>query len=320
MPSASEAVRRAAEAGLARGREEALRARLGAALRAAAERTRRRLDRQEEEWREVEAADGLREAGELLLAFGHLVPRGAATARLPSFEDPARTVPVALDPSLTPAANAQRLLRRYRKAHRAQAELAARLEAGRAEQARLEALSQAVARARGLAELEAIEAELAARGLFPTRPTGDRAAERRRAGAPPAASGPAPAPLEFAAPGGWRILVGRSAAGNDHLTGRLARPGDIWLHARQMPGSHVLLRPPAEGGAEGTPVEQAILAAARCAAYFSAGRHAASVPVDWTERRHVWKPAGAPPGFFRYTRERTVFVAPGLPQGAPERA
>jgi predicted ribosome quality control (RQC) complex YloA/Tae2 family protein len=315
-----QACERAYGEAVARQRLQATRQRLGAALRAARARVGRRIARQEEEWARVEAADALRTAGELLLAYGHLVPRGAREALLPAFEDPERQVAIALDPALSAAANAQRLLRAYRKAQRARDEVAARLAASREEADALAETAVALAHADDPAALAAVEAEMVAQGLL--RPPAARG--RPRAGrAAAAAHTPPPAPpLRFSAGDGWVILVGRSARGNDQLTMRLARPDDLWLHARQIPGSHVLLQPAPGGPMRGEPPAQAVAAAARCAAHFSAARGGSAVPVDLTARRHVWKPAGARPGFVRYRHERTLVVdatdAAPLPPPLPE--
>ena len=317
-PSASDACAQAYGRLAAARQADALRQRLAAALRAARERTARRIAKQEEEWTRAEDCDHLRVAGELLLAYGHLVARGAAEAWLPSFEDPERQVRVALDPALAPAANAQRLLRAYRKERRAREEVSARLQASRDEGRYLEETTLALEHAEDARDLAALEAEMAAQGLLRERGPGGASGSARRPaplrGKGATAGGvarPVPAPpLRFAADAGWVILVGRSAGSNDHLTMHMARPDDVWLHARQIPGSHVLLQPPADGPGRGEPPGTAILQAARCAAHFSAGRTAAHTAVDFTLRRHVSKPAGARPGFVLYRNERTLVVEP----------
>lgn len=126
----------------------------------------------------------------------------------------------------------------------------------------------------------------------------------------------APAPSQDALPGrlfrtstGRRIRVGRSAAENERLW-RLAKSRDIWLHAKDIAGSHVILA--AEGGVG----EKEIAEAALLAAYFSKARRSAHVAVDWTERRHVRKPKGSAPGFVLYDHESTVFADPTSPEVA----
>jgi predicted ribosome quality control (RQC) complex YloA/Tae2 family protein len=105
---------------------------------------------------------------------------------------------------------------------------------------------------------------------------------------------------------GWIILVGKNAAGNDYLTQRVARPDDLWLHAEGMPGSHVLAQNPQRK--EIPPV--VLRKAAALAAYYSAGRNSAKVPVAYTTARFVKKPKGAKPGMVVLSSRRTVMVTP----------
>jgi len=101
------------------------------------------------------------------------------------------------------------------------------------------------------------------------------------------------------------IRVGRSSRANDDLTFRHSSPNDIWLHARSVPGSHVILR---WANPQGSPPARDLEEAARLAAYHSKARTSAIVPVDWTRRKYVRKPRGAPPGAVVPQRVRTLFV------------
>ena len=282
-----------------------LRRRLHAALRSRQNHVDRRLERQRAEQAAARDADHWRRLGQTLLCHLGEVPKGAAEIDLPSVEDPQTTLRIPLDPRRSPSANAQRLLARYHKEKRALAAIGEHLAHSEAERAYLEEAACALAQAENRAELAALEQELTEQGVV------GAASAARRARTP---LGPPP-PLSFPAAGGWRILVGRNAGGNDHLTMRLARPDDIWLHAQRIPGSHVLLQPPAAGpGPAGShPPQEALLAAARLAAHFSAGRGGANLPVDWTPRRQVWKPRGARPGFVLYRGEHTLIVDPAAP-------
>jgi predicted ribosome quality control (RQC) complex YloA/Tae2 family protein len=104
---------------------------------------------------------------------------------------------------------------------------------------------------------------------------------------------------------GWEALLGTSAAGNAAVTFDLAQPEDLWLHARGIPGAHVILR------TRGTqPPDEIIERAAQLAAWHSAARAAGAAEVDVTERRHVRKIPNSPPGLVRYTNERTIRVTP----------
>ncbi|HVI20615.1 MAG TPA: NFACT RNA binding domain-containing protein, partial [Bacillus sp. (in: firmicutes)] len=99
------------------------------------------------------------------------------------------------------------------------------------------------------------------------------------------------------------IIIGKNNKQNDYLTNRLAARDEIWLHTKDIPGSHVVIR-------SKEPSEETIREAAILAAFFSKARHSSSVPVDYTRVRYVKKPAGAKPGFVIYENQQTVFVTP----------
>ncbi|MBO7376529.1 MAG: DUF814 domain-containing protein, partial [Clostridia bacterium] len=104
---------------------------------------------------------------------------------------------------------------------------------------------------------------------------------------------------------GFTLLCGRNNYQNDEITFRLSEPGDIWFHAKGVPGSHLVLR---SGGA-GVP-DSDLTEAAEVAAYNSDARGGNKIPVDYTEVRNVKKPSGARPGFVIYRTNRTAFVTP----------
>jgi len=126
----------------------------------------------------------------------------------------------------------------------------------------------------------------------------------------------------FVSADGWDIWVGRTAGDNDLLSLRLAAAGDWWLHAGDVPGSHVIFRPPAPGGAprpapEGpaaredggaAPPRATLLDAAHLAAHFSKARAASRVKITWTRARHVGKPRGAPPGQVSLSRRQELWL------------
>jgi predicted ribosome quality control (RQC) complex YloA/Tae2 family protein len=122
-------------------------------------------------------------------------------------------------------------------------------------------------------------------------------------------SAPVSRPRTYTLESGAQILAGRSNQDNDRMTFKAAGPEDLWFHARGLPGAHVILR---TGGR--APGETEIAAAASVAAYFSAGRGAQFVAVDYTERKYVRKPRGARPGMVTYERERTTRVSPRVPE------
>ena len=110
--------------------------------------------------------------------------------------------------------------------------------------------------------------------------------------------------------GPWRILLGRNDRENEWLVTRMAKKDDVWLHVKQIPGSHVLIRNPERKEQVPMPV---LLAAAKLAAHFSKARNSSHVPVDYTWRRYVVRPKGTPSGYVTYSREKTLYVEPDSP-------
>jgi predicted ribosome quality control (RQC) complex YloA/Tae2 family protein len=288
---------------LAAAQRERARQRVLQALRAHRTRLARKQERQAAELAEAEQADQHRRWGELLLARMPAIPPGATAVAVADLADPDRPVQVPIPPGArSPAAAAQAHFRRYAKAKRARALVQAQLAATRAEAAQLDDLMVAAETAEDTAQLEALADELVASGYLRAHPARRRP---QRTGAVPAAR--APRPLAFRTDDGLTVLVGTSALGNDELTLRTARPDDLWLHAKKMPGAHVILRLP-PGLRE--PPARSLAQAAALAARYSAGRADLRVPVDYTRRRHVWKPRGARPGFVLYEHERTLMAEP----------
>jgi predicted ribosome quality control (RQC) complex YloA/Tae2 family protein len=114
-------------------------------------------------------------------------------------------------------------------------------------------------------------------------------------------------------PGGYEVLAGKTDADNDMLSLRFAAPGDLWFHVRGLPGSHVILCHPENLKPDSPVIKQA----ASIAAWHSKARNAGTVPVCYTEARHVGKPRGAKPGSVTVKREKIVKVRPALPEDQP---
>ncbi len=241
---------------------------------------------------DADEADKYRVNGDLLMANLHTIPAGAAQVTFPNlYDSDAAPLAITLDPLLSPVANAKRHYAKYNKAKRAQQSLAAQLAECRAELAYLDSVAVALDQAAVLDDINEVRQELVQAGYIKEK--------SKRRPAPPAA------PLSAAAPDGAPILIGRNNRQNDLVTFKHAGPDDIWLHTKDIPGSHVILK---SAGRE--PAPEALAAAAMLAAYFSKARASATVPVDYTRRRHVKKPAGAKPGFVIYDHQKTVYVTP----------
>jgi predicted ribosome quality control (RQC) complex YloA/Tae2 family protein len=238
----------------------------------------------------------LRLCGDALYTHAHEVPAGASTF-VPS-TNLALTIP--LDPELDAKENARRYYTRYRKATDALPHLERRREALRARREALDELAFETERAEPatLAELEStldqIEGRPVRRAASSTRPR---------------------APMRVERPSGARIYVGRSPRENVEVTFRIARPDDLWFHARGIPGSHVVLQP-----APGTvPHDDDLAAAADLAATHSRARNAPRVEIDYTERKYVRKQRDGAPGLVWYTNARTRVGVPAAPAYPSER-
>ncbi|MBV8748427.1 MAG: DUF814 domain-containing protein [Candidatus Eremiobacteraeota bacterium] len=240
---------------------------------------------------DADAREALRASGDALYTHAHEIPVGAASF-IPSTNP---TLTVALDPDLDAKENAQRYYARYRKAADAVPHLERRREALAARAEALDVLAFEAERADAptLAELEADLDAL--EGRPPQRA--------------PQTNGRRRAPLRLDRPSGARIYVGRSPRENAEVTFRIARPDDLWFHARGIPGSHVVLQPPPGE----PPHDDDLAAAADLAATHSKAKHAPRVEIDYTERKHVRKQRDAGPGLVWYTNARTRVGRPAQP-------
>ena len=180
--------------------------------------------------------------------------------------------------------------KKYQKARSARDTAAQQKEKTLTELDYLEGMLLDVGKCVGESELEEIRQELVRTGYM------KRNTNRRQQRALPQSK-----PYRYRSSDGIMIDVGKNAAQNDRLTGG-ARPGETWLHAKDMPGSHVIIRQ------EGEVPLQTLKEAAILAAWYSKGQRSSSVPIDYTLRRYVKKPGGAAPGMVIYTNQKTLFM------------
>lgn len=234
------------------------------------------------------ARNRLRAAGDALYTWAPSIPAGATAFTTPQ-EPP---LEIALDPDLDAKANAAAYFARYRKATDALPHLERRRAALAAKHDALEELAFETERA----DIPTLTELGAALDALEGRPPQRQAASRRPR-----------APLRIERASGARILVGRSPRENVEVTFRLARPDDLWFHARGIPGSHVVLQPPPGAGAG----ESDLDAAADLAARHSRARGSVRVEIDYTERKYVRRQRDAAAGLVWYTNARTRI---GLPE------
>ncbi|MGE5592237.1 MAG: NFACT family protein [Betaproteobacteria bacterium] len=277
------------------------------AVSTAIDRLRRKLAVQEEEIREADRADEFRRAGELISANAQIIERGRSVAEVVDYFDPQlRKVEVELDPRLSPHENAQEYFKKYARAKRRLAVAKEQADLTRAELEYLEQVAVTIEQAESLEAIEEIRRELADEGYL-SRPKRERPRAQKHEA--PSPSGP----LRFDVEGN-EVLVGRNNTENDFLTLKIARPNDIWLHARGVPGAHVVIR--VRPGEAQEVSDRVLVRAAEIAAYYSKARSASKAAVDYTLRKHVRKPRGARPGMVIYDHEKTIVAAPRPPQGS----
>lgn len=243
----------------------------------------------------AEDADIWRVYADTLMAHLYSIPAGAKEANVLDIynESPEeRYIRIPLDPALSANANAQAYYSRYNKLKRAQVALVEQIDKCRAESAYLATIAVGITHCITQADLADIRQELTASGYL--------AASKKKRMAQPLSK-----PLELTASDGTPLLVGKNNRQNDLLTFKTAGPHDIWLHTKDIPGSHVILRC---GSAAPTP--EALAEAAQLAAWHSQARQSSHVPVDYTRRRYVKKPSGAKPGFVIYEQQTTLTITP----------
>jgi len=244
-------------------------------------------------YEEAQGADQYRIIGELLTAYMHQIKRGDKFVDLVNYYDENGTViHVQLDPQLTPSENAQRYFKRYTKQKNSQVSVMEQIELSNNELTYFSTLLQQLELA-SLSDIEEIREELVAGGYL--RERAKKGAKRKKSNKPQL--------LCYTSSEGIDIYVGKNNLQNEYVTNRLASNNDTWLHTKDIPGSHVVIRSTEYG-------DPTLEEAAMLAAYYSQAKSSSMVPVDFTLIRHVKKPSGAKPGFVFYDQQKTVFITP----------
>jgi hypothetical protein len=286
--------------GVIRGRQDEL----SRALRRASERVGRRVEAIGGDLARIAATEGTAARASLFVAEAARAPRGAHALSVTDWSDgEPRVVEMALDPARPAREQVDAVFKRARRLKQGAAVAAQRLRDAEQARARLDAVRARVAEAATPEALEAlvVEARAAAPRDFALAAAGSAvgAEGTRKRGAEPAR----PYRL-YRGAGGERILVGRGAAHNDALTFKVARPHDLWLHAKSLPGAHVVV--PLDRGC--TCPSELLIDAAHLAAHFSDARGEGSVEVQHTPRRYLRKPRGAAPGVVVVDREKVTVL------------
>lgn len=232
--------------------------------------------------------------GELLTANLHSLKSGTDTAAVDNYyADPVERIAIPLDRQLTPGENAQRYYKKYQKLKAARDMAIVQREQTLSELNYLEGQLDNLTKCTAENELSELIEELKDQGYIKR----DKGGKKKMKLA-------ASKPMHFVSSTGADIYVGKNNRQNDELTLRFASPNDIWMHAKNIPGSHVIVKGASEQDTA-TMTEAALLAA-----YYSRARGSENVAVDYTPRKYVKKPAGAKPGMVIYTTNKTAYVTP----------
>lgn len=243
---------------------------------------------------DAQQADRYQLLGELLTSNLYAVERGMTEISVVNYYDEnGESITIPLNPQKSPSDNAQNYFSRYQKAKNAIKIVHEQIEKADDEIVYLEQLLQQLESA-STKDVEEIREELEEEGYLRVR----KQTKKKKANVKPVLD-------HYTSSDGTQILVGKNNKQNDFLTNKVAGRDEIWLHTKDIPGSHVVIK-------NHNPSEQTIKEAANIAAYFSKARESSSVPVDFTEVKQVKKPKGAKPGFVIYEGQQTVYVTPDL--------
>ena len=231
--------------------------------------------------------------GDLITANLYRMQNGAKSLEAENyFSENQETVTIMLKEELSPSQNAQRYYKMYTKAKMTERYAAEQSEDAKKEKYYLESVLDSIEKAETPAELLEIKGELQDEGYLPKPSAKAKKGQKKSE------------PLRFTSADGYEILVGRNNKQNDELTIRMAYSTDIWLHTKNIPGSHTIIRT----NGQGTAPDTTILRAAELAAYYSKAQNSSKVPVDYTIVKNVKKPNGAKPGIVIYDHYNTVYI------------
>ena len=250
----------------------------------------------EKELRDADNADEFKVKGELLTSYIYMIQKGMESVEVANFYDPNYSnIRIALNKNLTPSENAQKYFKKYNKLKTAKIELTSQIAICNEEIEYLENIMLGIENCENLEELDDIKDELIKLGYAkaPFRYKAKKDID------------PTTKPNQFTSSDGFKILVGKNNKQNDYLTLRIADPEDLWMHTKNIPGSHVIIKCAGKEVPDNT-----LLEAATLAAYFSKARLSSQVPVDYTMKKHVKKPSGSKPGMVIYETNSTIYVTP----------
>ncbi|URI12125.1 NFACT RNA binding domain-containing protein [Ligilactobacillus salivarius] len=256
------------------------------------QRNKKKLKKLSNELKATENADEYRIKGEVLTTYLYQIKRGMTKITLPNFYDNNKEITISLSNQLSPSQNAQKYFKKYQKLKNAVTFVNEQIKLTKKEVAYLEEIQTQIELATP-ADLDDIKTELQQEGYIKKKQQKSKRSSRVKINKPES----------FIASDGTEILVGKNNLQNEKLTLHTAKKTDIWLHAKNIPGSHVIIK-------SNNPSDETLFEAAMLAAYFSKFRSSANVPIDYVQVKNIRKPNGSKPGFVIYEGQKTLTVTP----------
>lgn len=253
---------------------------------------RRKVKKLKQQLEDAAKADYYRIRGEILTTYLGKLTAGMTEITLQNFYDDNKPLKIKLDPELSPSRNAQKYFTKYDKLKTSVDYVKEQLKLANDEINYLANIESQIDLA-SPADIQEIRLELQQQGYIKQKRQKSKKRRKVRVSKPE----------EFHTSNGTTVLVGKNNLQNDRLSFKIANKNDIWLHVKDIPGSHVIIR-------DSDPDEQTLLEAAQLAAYFSKGRNSDNVPVDYLPAKRLHKPNGAKPGFVTFTGQKTLYVTP----------
>lgn len=259
------------------------------------ERCYKKKDLQQRTLDEIKNRDYLKLYGELITSNIHNISKGMDKVTLNNFySEKYEDVEIPLDVNLTPAENAQRYFKRYNKEKRTFIAMQEQIVQNNSQLEYLENVLNSLKNCTTEQDINEIREELFEEGIIKKIKKNKKSKKIKGS-----------KPLHFVSSDNFHIYVGKNNKQNDELTLKLAKPKDIWLHTKNIPGSHVIIV------TENSPVPDTTLAqAANLAVFYSKASNSSLVPVDYTLKKNIKKPNGSKPGMVIYETNKTIYITP----------
>ena len=258
------------------------------------DRNRKKVEKQRNELLNAENRDKYKIYGELILANLHKTPENHKLRVINYYDPELKEITIPLDPRFNLPQNSQKFFKRYNKLKKAEEELEKLIDITLNEIKYLENILFSIEECETIDDLNDIYSELISEGFMKRKSKADKSNKTKPITA-------------FISSGGHEILVGKNNIQNDMITFKIGKNEDYWFHAKNMPGSHVIIR---TKGDELT--DEEFVEAAKIAAYYSKGKNSSTVEVDYTKKSNIKKPPNAKPGFVIYDTNYSMLVEPNI--------